>query len=130
MAPIFRLLPIVLFISCSPNLGRASPVIDCIVRSSGNSDVPLSRSYENERRIGSVKPGSLVYIQEYAFSPAAGKAEIYKFEAGDFKTIGFIKSDKLDCDGGGTTREYPIVIRSFNELRKAFGLFLLLQQTT
>jgi hypothetical protein len=71
-----------------------------------------------------VKPGSLVYIHEYAYAPAAeDKAEIYKFEAGNFKSIGFVNSDKLDCDGRGTTREYPIVIRSLNELRKAFGLF-------
>jgi hypothetical protein len=123
MALIFRLLSIVFLICCSSNPGRAFPYIDCIVRS-GNSVVPLTRSYEDEKRIGSVKSGSLVYIREYAYAPSAeDKAEIYKFEAGDFKSIGFINSDKLDCDGRGTRPEYPIVIRSLNELRKPFGLF-------
>jgi hypothetical protein len=119
----FLLLCTALFICCSSSPSRAFPVIDCVVHGSGDSDVALTRSYDDEKRTGSVKSGSFVYFQEYAYAPSAeDKGEIFKFEAGGFKSIGFVKFDQLVCDSGDTIREYPIVVRSLSELRKPFGL--------
>lgn len=107
-----------------------APYVDCVVRGNAGADVPLYVSFVDKwKQRGSIKTGAVVYVEGYPYGYGHGgmladRAEAHQLDGQAFKSLGYVDIDNLDCDGQGSTSEYPIVIKDYEELRKAFGLFV------
>jgi hypothetical protein len=108
------------------NPAQAYIIYDCVVIGPANSTLPVygGTLVEQAMIVATVPPGSVFYTRNripYYVQP--GVLAVHNFDGkGDFAEIGYMKAEHLDCDGNGTTAEYPIVIQNGRELSAAFGL--------
>jgi hypothetical protein len=112
----------VLVFSLMVSANTAHAFYDCVVKGAANSTLPVYKKDSREPKvIATVKPGSVFYTSHHV--PFFDLLLLHKFDGkATFTEFGYMEAKYLDCDGNGTTAEYPIVIRSAHELTNAFGL--------